>query len=165
MTLWPDLAGRLVDGTHILPVRIYYEDTDFTGVVYHANYLKFIERGRTDFLRCLGIHHSELAAGQVGSDATGGKGAAEPSHEALGFAVQSLNVTYKRPARIDDVVDVRTETRSVSGARIVLDQRVMLGDMPLVLAEVTIAVITLDGRPRRLPAAMRAAFECSNLRA
>ncbi|WP_350335164.1 tol-pal system-associated acyl-CoA thioesterase [Coralliovum pocilloporae] len=149
MTDWPDLSGRLVDGTHMLPVRVYYEDTDFTGVVYHANYLKFIERGRTDFLRLLGVHHSELADGKTG--------------EALGFAVQSINVTYRRPARIDDVVEVRTATRSVTGARIVLDQRVFLGDTELVSADVTIVVITLDGRLRRLPDFMRSAFERSIL--
>ena len=63
---WPDLAGRIEGETHVLPIRIYFEDTDFAGVVYHANFLKFCERGRTDFIRLLGIHHQELAAPDAG---------------------------------------------------------------------------------------------------
>ena len=138
---WPDLAGRLVDGGHVLPVRVYYEDTDFSGVVYHASYLRFFERGRTDFLRLLGIGHAAMAAGAFGA--------------ARAFAVRSMTLDFRRPATIDDVLEVATRRAELSGARIVLDQTIARAGEVLVTATVTVAVIDGDGRPCRLPAAIR----------
>lgn len=140
-TAWPDLAGRLVDGGHVLPVRVYYEDTDFSGVVYHASYLRFFERGRTDFLRLLGIGHAAMAVGAFGS--------------ARAFAVRSMTLDFRRPATIDDVLEVTTRRAELSGARIVLDQAIARAGEVLVTATVTVAVIDGDGRPCRLPAAIR----------
>ena len=138
---WPDLAGRLVDGGHVLPVRVYYEDTDFSGVVYHASYLRFFERGRTDFLRLLGIGHAAMAAGAFGA--------------ARAFAVRSMTLNFRRPATIDDVLEVATRGAELSGARIVLDQSIARAGEVLVTASVTVVVIDGDGRPCRLPAAIR----------
>ena len=136
-TEWPDLAGRLEQGQHVLPVRVYYEDTDFTGIVYHGAYVRFFERGRSDFLRLCGIHHRELH----GRDGAPG----------LAFAVRAMALDFKKPARIDDVLDVRTRLIDHKGARISLEQRILRGEDLLVGASVTVAVITLDGRPTRLP--------------
>ena len=138
MIPWPDLAGRLDDGVHVLPVRVYYEDTDFTGIVYHGAYVRFFERGRSDFLRLAGIHHSRLKAGETG--------------QSLAFAVRSMNLDFRKPATIDDVLEVRTRLTELKGARIVLDQEIHRGEDLLVAAHVVVAVITADGKPTRLPA-------------
>ncbi len=140
MTGWPDLAGRLVDGDHVLPVRVYYEDTDFTGVVYHGAFVRFIERGRSDFVRLIGIHHSELEGGVHGAR--------------LAFAVRGMTFDFAKPARIDDLLEIRTSIISFRGARIVFDQKVLRGEDTLVAAEVTVAIITQEGRPTRLPKAL-----------
>ncbi|SDU34974.1 tol-pal system-associated acyl-CoA thioesterase [Stappia sp. ES.058] len=134
---WPDLAGRLTADGHVLPVRVYYEDTDFTGVVYHAAYLKFIERGRSDFLRLCGVHHSDLNDGVHG--------------EALAFAVRRMEIDFLAPARIDDALEVVTRLESARGARLCLAQEVRRAETPLFSARVTVAVISAEGRPRRLP--------------
>lgn len=139
---WPDLAGRLEAGRHVLPVRVYYEDTDFTGVVYHAAYLKFAERGRSDFLRLCGIHHNELASGTHG--------------EPLAFAVRHMEIHFHAPARIDDLLEVATRLQDARGARIVLAQEVRRAGVLLFAAAVTVAVISPEGRPRRLPEALAA---------
>ncbi|PWE16416.1 tol-pal system-associated acyl-CoA thioesterase [Marinicauda salina] len=130
----PD-AGSWSGAVHRLPVRVYYEDTDFTGVVYYANYLKFLERGRTDALRSAGVSHAEL----LGLDPP------------LGFAVRKITVTYAAPARIDDALVVETRFGAAKGARLAIAQRVVRGDELVVEAEVEAACIDLDGRPRRLP--------------
>jgi acyl-CoA thioester hydrolase len=130
------IAGRMVDGRHILPVRVYYEDTDFSGIVYHANYLKFCERGRSDMLRVIGIAHREL------------------SRSGLAFAVRRMNCEFLRPATIDDLLDVVTRPQEIGGARLVLGQSVLRGDETLFTAEVTLALIDAGGRPRRLPEAL-----------
>ncbi|MAA98792.1 MAG: tol-pal system-associated acyl-CoA thioesterase [Stappia sp.] len=137
---WPDLAGRLTDDGHVLPVRIYYEDTDFSGVVYHAAYLKFAERGRSDFLRLCGIHHAALEAGEHG--------------ESLAFAVRHMELDFHAPARIDDLLEVETRLREARGARLVLDQSIRRGGTLLFHASVTVVVISAQGRPRRLPAGL-----------
>ncbi|GAA0776658.1 tol-pal system-associated acyl-CoA thioesterase [Roseibium denhamense] len=138
MTDWPDLAGRLEDGGHVLPVRVYYEDTDFTGIVYHGAYVRFFERARSDFLRLVGIHHAELANGVNGV--------------ALAFAVKSMSLDFQKPARIDDVLEVHTSLAEFKGARIRLDQLIYREGQLLVSAAVTVAVINTDGKPSRLPA-------------
>jgi acyl-CoA thioester hydrolase len=95
-------AGRFEDRTHFLPVRVYYEDTDFSGIVYHANYLRFFERGRSDFLRVAGVHHSEFAA------------QADP----MAFAVNKMEIEFHKPARIDDALVVESQFESFKGPRL-----------------------------------------------
>lgn len=128
-------AGRFEGRFHLLPVRIYYEDTDFTGVVYHANYLRFFERGRSDFLRLAGVRHAELLAG------------AEP----LGFAVNRIAVDFLKPARIDDSLLVRTAFDAMRGPRIFISQAIEREGEALVRAQVEVCCISLTGRPRRPP--------------
>lgn len=142
---WPGVSGRLTAQGHVLPVRVYYEDTDFTGVVYHAAYLKFMERGRSDFLRLCGIHHREMHAGEHG--------------EPLAFAARHMEIDFLKPARIDDLLEVDTRLDEAKGARVVLAQTVSCGGQILVGARVTIAVISKDGRPRRLPALLLARLQ------
>ena len=123
---------------HSFPVRIYYEDTDFSGNVYHAAYLKFFERGRTEFLRDEGIHHSELAA------------------QGLAFAVRSMDIAFDGAAHIDDLLDVTTEIVGVSGARLTLMQTNLRDGVVLTRATVVIVAIKTSGGPARMPAAIRA---------
>jgi acyl-CoA thioester hydrolase len=135
---WPDIAGRIAGGVHVLPVRVYYEDTDFSGAVYHANYLKFCERARSDCLRLLGIHHHRL--------------------DRMGFVVRRLVCDFLKPARIDDLLEVETRFRELSGARIEISQTVKRAREALFSAHVTVALVDLNGRPKRLPKAMAAAL-------
>jgi acyl-CoA thioester hydrolase len=139
------LDGEIRDGRHVLTVRVYYEDTDFTGIVYHANYLRYMERGRTNYLRLLGADHRALFE--------------ETAKEAPGFAfvVRSMNIDYLKPARMDDVLDVLTEPQEVRGASITLHQRVMRSDELLVEASVRVAFIS-DGRARPIPKPLRMAM-------
>jgi len=141
---WPDLAGRLDGETHVLPVRVYFEDTDFSGIVYHGAFVRFLERGRSDFVRLLGVGHESLAAGDHG--------------EPLAFAVTRLVLDYRAPARIDDVVEVHTRSARTTGVRMVLEQKVVCGGRTLVDAEVTVVLIDRDGRARRMPESLRAAL-------
>lgn len=134
------LAGRLIEGGHRLDVRVYFEDTDFSGVVYHARYLHFLERGRTDYLRLHGIGHRELMDGRFG--------------EPMAFAVRHMDIDFLAPARIDDVLTVDTRTRLLGGARVLLDQRISRGETVLVTASVKVAVISPEGKPRRMPQAV-----------
>ena len=117
------IAGRLTDGGHELRQRVYFEDTDFSGRVYHARYLQFLERGRSDYLRLLGIHHRELA------------------EDGLSFAVSRMEIDFRRPATIDDLLTIGTGIRAVTGARIVLRQTIFRGAEPLVEAAVTVALV------------------------
>lgn len=126
--------------TNQLSVRIYYEDTDFSGNVYHASYLKFFERGRTEWLRELGLFHSELAK------------------DGLAFAVRHMDIEFIKPARIDDLLTVETEFASVSGARVQLTQTVRRADTILAAAKVTVVTITDAGRATRLPETLRGLF-------
>jgi acyl-CoA thioester hydrolase len=132
------VAGRFVGDAHVLPVRVYYEDTDFSGSVYHANYLKFCERGRSDCLRLMDIHHHRL--------------------DGLGFVVRRMNCDFRRPARIDDLLEVETRFLELSGARLELDQRVRRAEEVLFEAKVTVVLVDVGGRPVRFPASMLAAF-------
>jgi tol-pal system-associated acyl-CoA thioesterase len=126
-------AGRFDGRDHLLPVRVYYEDTDFTGLVYHANYVRYFERGRSDFLRAIGVGHADLLA----DDAP------------LAFVVSELNIRYLKPARIDDALVVRTVYEAVKGPRLIIRQAVERDGEALCRAEVTAVCIHLDGRPRR----------------
>ena len=123
-----------------LRVRVYYEDTDFSGRVYHASYLRFLERGRTEWLREHGMTHQELAAN---SD--------------IVFAVRSMQIDFLGPARIDDLVRVETNVSGLRGASMEFRQQIVLGEKPLVAATVLVAAIK-DGRPARLPASLRQAL-------
>src|SRR4051812_29795395 len=127
--------GWLEGREHVLPVRIYYEDTDFTGVVYHANYLRYFERGRSDFLRLAGVSHQSLLE------------LPEPS----AFTVTKITVEFKRAARIDDALLVRTVYDAVKGPRLLIGQRIFRGHDLIATAAVEAACIGLDGRARRPP--------------
>ncbi|MEX0852938.1 MAG: tol-pal system-associated acyl-CoA thioesterase [Bauldia sp.] len=146
---WPDIAGRIEGGRHILPVRVYYEDTDASGLVYHASYLRFLERGRSDFLRLIGIRHDTLAAGAYG--------------EPLLFTVRGMTVDFLRPARLDEVIEVETRPVEIAGARGTLTQTVSRGEHTLVRARVTVALVNAAGRPRRLPAELRRLLVASQM--
>lgn len=125
-----------------IPIRVYYEDTDFSGVVYHARYLHFFERGRTEALRSSNISHTELLA----------------RPEPLAFAVRKMTTEWIAPARIDDLLEVRTAFREVKGARMLIDQDIRRGDTLIARADVEAACMNLDGRPRRLPAGIAERF-------
>ena len=137
------LSGALTEDGHVLTQRVYYEDTDFSGVVYHARYLHFMERGRTDFLRCLGVEQARLHAAEG---------------EGLAFVVHRMEIDFKGSARMDDVVSVVTRSERVAGAKLVLVQEIRLGERVLIGAKVTVAVVNRAGRPRRLPADLAAKF-------
>ncbi len=139
------LDGEIRDGRHHMQVRVYYEDTDFTGIVYHANYLRFMERGRTNYLRLLGANHRELFA--------------ETESEAPGFAfvVRSMALDYLKPARMDDILDIVTTPSQVKGASITLDQEVRRGAEVLVTASVRVAFVS-GGRARPIPKPLRLAM-------
>lgn len=142
---WPQLSGELRDGTHVLPVRIYYEDTDFSGVVYHASYVRFMERGRTDYLRLIGVNHRDLFE-QTAAEAPG-----------FAFVVRSMQIEFLKPARMDDVLEIVTAPQDVRGASIALHQRVMRDGERLVEARVKVAFVA-DGRAQRIPRPLRAAM-------
>jgi acyl-CoA thioester hydrolase len=127
--------GHFDGKTHVLPISIYYEDTDLSGVVYHANYLRFMERGRTEFFRLAGI--SKMAGLE--------------EDEPTAWAIRSIAVDYHRPARLDDAVTVRTILTGLSGARMKATQRVMCGDVLLVEGRIEACITTLTGKARRLP--------------
>lgn len=126
-------AGRFEGREHRLPVRVYYEDTDFTGLVYHANYVRYFERGRSDCLRLMGVGHAELLDGD----------------QPMAFVVSKMGLTFLRPARIDDELVVRTLYEAVKGPRLLISQVVTRGDETLCQAEVEVVCIHMDGRPRR----------------
>ncbi|MGN6766532.1 MAG: tol-pal system-associated acyl-CoA thioesterase [Rhizobiaceae bacterium] len=131
------LTGELTPTGHRLLARVYFADTDFSGVVYHARYLEFFERGRSDFLRLAGVHHTELADGKHG--------------EKMVWVVRRMEIVFHAPARIDDILTIDTKTVNVSGARIFMEQRIRRGDTALVDAKVEAAIIGESGRPRRFP--------------
>lgn len=123
---------------HTFPVTIHYEDTDLSGFVYHANYLKFIERARSDWVRALGVDQVAMRA------------------EGLVFAVHRIEADFLAPARLDDQLVVTTAVIAVTPARITLAQSVARGAQALFGARVTLVAMSVDGRPRRLPPALRA---------
>ncbi len=126
---------------HRFPLRVYYEDTDFSGVVYHASYLRFLERGRTEFIRACGIDQQKL-------------------HRETGvyFVVRRMTIDWIKPALMDDELVVETAPAKLGGASMVLSQRILRGDEVLTTADVVVAILK-DGRPTRLPDSFRAAFD------
>lgn len=131
------LSGALTPFGHRLMARVYYADTDFSGVVYHARYLEFFERGRSDFLRLAGVHHTELADGKHG--------------EKIVWVVRRMEIDFRASAKIDDILTIETRTQDISGARITMAQQLKRGDEVLVEAKVEAAIIGENGRPRRFP--------------
>lgn len=130
--------------THRFTIRVYYEDTDLAGIVYYANYLKFIERARTEWVRELGIDQGALKA-----------------EAGIVFAVRRVEADYLSPAKFDDVLSVETVLTRLTGARITLSQTVMRDGERLFAAEVTLVALSDDGKPARLPEAMRAAMNAA----
>ena len=148
---WPDLAGRIVKDEagrrHVLPVRVYFEDTDFSGLVYHASYLRWCERGRSDFLRLIGSEHHALIEGAG-------------AREAAAFVVRRMSLEYLKPARIDEVLEVVTRVKQVTAATLVLDQRIIRDRAELFTAEVMVVLVSQTGKPQRLSAVLRDALVC-----
>ncbi len=138
------LSGELTEAGHRLVQRVYYEDTDFSGVVYHARYLHFLERGRTDYLRLLGVEQGSLVL--------------EEDREGLVFVVHRMEIDFKAPARMDDILTIQTATEKAGGAKMILNQEIRRGEQLLIAARVIIAVINSVGRPRRLPEGLAARF-------
>lgn len=134
--------GRLVGREHHFPAHIYFDDTDFSGLVYHANYLRYMEHARSDMLKCAGI--DQRAAFEAGEGV---------------YAVSELSIKYKRPARFDDDLLVISTVEQLGAATVVIHQRVMLGDQTLTDARVVAAFLSPEGRPRRQPRPWIAAFE------
>ena len=134
--------SRVTEAPHRLAVRVYYEDTDFSGVVYHANYLRFLERGRTEFLRDLGIEQAGLV---------------DESGRSLAFVVRHLTIDFAKPARMDDGLLVETAPGERGGASLTLHQRILRRDEVLITATVRIGLVGA-GRARRFPPALAAAF-------
>ncbi len=146
---WPDLAGRLVEADggrhHLLPVRVYFEDTDFSGLVYHASYVRWCERGRSDFLRLVGNDHRGLFDGSAG-------------REPAAFVVRRMGLEFLKPARIDEILEVETRVKEVGAAHLVLDQRIGRDSVALFTAEVMVVLVSVSGKPLRIAGALRSAF-------
>ena len=126
----------------MLPVRVYFEDTDFSGLVYHASYVRWCERGRSDFLRLLGGDHRRLIDGSDG---------AEPA----AFVVRRMTFDFLKPARIDELLEVTTRVKSIGAASLTLLQSVRRLETTLVEAEVTVVLISVSGKPLRISSALR----------
>jgi len=139
-------------GRHVLPVRVYYEDTDFTGIVYHASFLRFMERGRTEYMRRIGADHSDLFA-QAAGEAPG-----------FGFVVRTMRIDYRKPARMDDVLEIVTAPEDVKGASVTVLQRVTREGEVLVEAHVRVAFVA-GGRARPIPKPLRIAMQADRERA
>jgi len=135
------MSGTASVPRHTMPLRVYYEDTDAAGIVYYANYLKFAERGRTEMMRELGFAHSAIAA-ELGTL----------------FTVRRLAADYRAPARLDDRLSVATRVVEIGAATLLLDQRICRDGALLVAIDILVACIGPDGRPRRIPAGLRAAL-------
>jgi acyl-CoA thioester hydrolase len=150
---WPDLAGRIIeDGSgrrHVLPVRVYFEDTDFSGLVYHATYLRWCERGRSDFLRLMGNDHQALMAGAGG-------------REPAAFVVRRMHLEYLKPARIDEVLEITTRAKVATAASLTLDQRISRDGVDLFTADVMVVLVSASGRLLRLSTAVREALQIGN---
>jgi acyl-CoA thioester hydrolase len=146
------LDGALRNGGHVMQVRVYYEDTDFSGIVYHANYLRFMERGRTNYLRLLGAGHRSLFE--------------QAEQEAPGFAfvVRSMQIEFLKPGRMDDVLEITTSPKEVKGASITLRQCITRGSERLIDAQVRVAFVS-NGRPRPIPRPLRLAMQMDQKRA
>lgn len=135
-------SGRIEGGRHVLPLRIYYEDTDAQGIVYYGNWLRFLERGRTELLRSIGLEHSSLRA-----------------DSGLNWVVRRCTIDYLKPARLDETIEVVTGCGELRGASLDMVQEVHRGEDLLVRAELLIACMAISGRPMRIPVGARAALQ------
>ena len=146
---WPDLAGRLIETEagrgHVLPVRVYFEDTDAGGITYHATYIRWCERGRTDFLRLLGTDSRRMIDG---SD----------SLEPAAFVVRRMSCDFNRPTRMDDVLEIETSVTATGGASVTLRQTITHDGARVFEAEVLVVLVSVSGKPLRLPKTVRDAF-------
>ncbi|MCH9764497.1 MAG: YbgC/FadM family acyl-CoA thioesterase [Alphaproteobacteria bacterium] len=146
---WPDLAGRLVGDNstrhHIIPVRVYFEDTDAGGVAYHASYVRWCERGRTDLLRLLGTDARRMIDG---SD----------NHEPAAFVVRRMTFDFKRPAQMDDVLEIETRVGELGAASVTLHQSVTRAGQVLCQADVLVVLVSVSGKPLRISERVRAEF-------
>jgi acyl-CoA thioester hydrolase len=134
-------SGRIIDGAHVLPLRVYYEDTDAAGIVYYANWLRFLERGRTELLRVLGQEHSALR-----------------EERGVSWVVRRCAIDYLKPARLDEAIEVVTSCSELRGASLDMVQQARRGEETLVRAELTVACMGTGGRPVRLPPHVRTAL-------
>jgi len=146
---WPDLSGRIIDDEggrrHVLPIRVYFEDTDFSGLVYHGAYVRWCERGRSDFLRLLGTDARRLIDGSE-------------SHEPAAFVVRRMHCDFRKPARMDEVLEVETRVKALGGASVTLIQTIAREAVRLFEADVTVVLVSVSGKPLRLSTAVRSAF-------
>jgi acyl-CoA thioester hydrolase len=140
------LDGEIREGRHHQAVRVYYEDTDFSGIVYHASYLRFMERGRTNYLRLIGADHRALFE-QAEKEAPG-----------FSFVVRHMGIDFKKPAYMDDVLSIVTTPEEVKGASVTLNQKVMRGEELLVEAHGQVPFVS-GGRPRPIPKPLRVAMK------
>jgi acyl-CoA thioester hydrolase len=131
--------GVMQEKTHLFPLRVYYEDTDFSGVVYHASYLKFLERGRTEYIRALDIHQGQMF----------NSGAA--------FMVREMQLVFLKPAKVDDILHITTTPLDAKGASFTLSQQILRGQEVLLTAQVKI-VHVIHNKPARLPLSLRPIF-------
>lgn len=134
-------SGRIADGAHVLPLRVYYEDTDAAGIVYYANWLRFLERGRTELLRLLGHEHSALREARD-----------------VSWVVRRCAIVYLKPARLDESIEIVTSCGELRGASLDMLQQARRGEETLVRAELTVACMGAAGRPVRLPPHVRTAL-------
>jgi acyl-CoA thioester hydrolase len=128
-------TGQFCGREHVLPLRVYYEDTDHSGIVYHANYVRYLERGRSEFIRGIGASHTSLLKLET----------------PITFVVSGLRMKFVRPAKVDDCIEVFTAIQWVRGARILSRQSIFRGNELILEAAVENVCVTLEGRPRRLP--------------
>lgn len=146
---WPDLSGRLLENEtgrwHVLPVRVYFEDTDAGGVTYHTSYLRWCERGRTDLLRLLGTDSRRLIDGSE-------------SQEPAAFVVRRMNCEFLRPSRMDDILEVETRVKDLGAASVTLIQKIKKDGREIFVAEVTVVLVAVSGKPLRLSSALKASF-------
>tara|TARA_B100000676_G_scaffold8564_1_gene7841 strand:+ start:407 stop:844 length:438 start_codon:yes stop_codon:yes gene_type:complete len=134
-----DLSGIIKKNTHFFQIRVFYEDTDFSGIVYHANYLKFAERGRTNFLRLLGINHSELM------------NASEPKY----FVVYKMNTKFLGSSTIDDLLEVRSNFLGIKGVRLKINQDIFNNEKKVFSADIEFALLNKDAKPLKFPDDMK----------
>ena len=133
-----EALGRFEGKIHVLPVRVYYEDTDLSGVVYHANYLRYMERGRTEFFRCAGIALAKL-----------------DDPEPTAWTLRKVSLEYFKPARLEDTLEVHTRCAGLTGARMTADQKIYANGALLTHGQVEACIMTLAGKPRRIPQDVR----------
>jgi len=134
-----DISGIIKQKTHFFQIRVFYEDTDFTGIVYHANYLKFAERGRTNFLRLLGVKHSELIN----------------SYEQKYFVVYKMNSKFMGTSTIDDILEVRSNFKGIEGVRLKIDQEIYKEEKKVFSANIEFALLDKNAKPIKFPNDMK----------